>query len=346
MGSDSTCGPLGLDGEAVVSDSVRQLMTAGPLRGCVRKLQGTRGTSPRLIVSAAVEFSGEGPASLAMKHLSDLAAGAYLIDQFPNGTYDRGVPVAGFDGAILLHATRVLVLGRAGGNASIVGWRRGRIVSLTAVAGPASDARVIALSRVSYSRRSLTRPPTKPDTDDREVPLGLPNLGVPVWWLGPEIQLGNGLPFLRLESSAGPLDPGGGPGYQAKVSYRASTGASEVEIGLWRASQWRAFPRSPLGQVVAELACATHRVLRLKDRTIDILTIPAGPPRPPTGNPPKSGLCGPGPGTVSWAIVHLPDAIATVNMPVCFTCATAANDPGANAALVEAVARALTRRSA
>lgn len=333
IGDDSACGPIGVgDGwSAALSEVVRRASADGPVVGCVRQLERVGATRMRLVVSAAISFPTEDLAVEAMGQLPSLASGFVL----PGSTVRNGITISGLGaGARLLPASRVLVLGRTGGRASVASWRQGRVLSLTAVVGGATDKAAKALARVSYARRGVTVAPVAPDTDDREVALDLPGLGVPIWWLGRKTSSATTTRPLVLETSSGPLTTGQSPGFRVLIDYRP-----QVHIGLWRPAEWRAFPTSDLGQVFANPPCATHRTVNLADRRIDVITIPTGPPGPPTG--PAGQPCGAGPERTSWAVVHLPGVVATVNLPICFSCATGTND---NADTIEQIARALHAR--
>jgi hypothetical protein len=123
----------------------------------------------------------------------------------------------------------------------------------------------LELAKAQQAHRSDTGPRPAADSDDLEVPLDRPNLGVPVYWLGREFAPGGSLPPLTLRDAWGPIEPGGGPGWRVELEYAGPEGAQPIKLGIWQAASWTEFLATALGRAVWDSPCARATEIALPD---------------------------------------------------------------------------------
>jgi hypothetical protein len=313
VGDDSGCG-LGFADEGAPGVLVR-LQRRHPQRGCsiqFERLWVPTGEppGPALVESAAFEFRSEAGATAGFEAARALIA--YTTGVPRDSLSRRPVTVMIGDSVAVFHTDDAHVEGRGRRPGVAVLWRTGRVLSLVFVggrAGTAGEEQALALARLQQGRIEAPTPLLPAENDDRTVPLDNPELGVPVYWLGPRLRPAERLPTLVLEDSFGPLGRHNGPGWRAEIDYSAGDRGG-VKLGLWRPRAFARFNRTRLGRLVRTQRCARATPLDLPGGRAVIY---AG-----NANPPKR--CGRRPPNLYLAHVFLDDVVLTLNVPLCFLC--------------------------
>lgn len=213
------------------------------------------------------------------------------------------------DSALVIDATS-LVGGNPNQPVSIYLWRQGRVVSYVLVGGldaAANGTEALRLAILQHERIEAPEPPREVDTDDAEAPLDRPNLGVPIYWVGPVFEPGNGLPAVQIARShatGGPM----GPGNHVDMEYEEpANGAPGFNIYLWKPDEFEAFLEGPLGELLLDHACTTSEEFALPEGRFVLYR--AAPQSSDCAEP-----------TLFVGHIYFDDVVATVHHPHCFTC--------------------------
>jgi hypothetical protein len=314
VGDDSGCS-LSLGGEGAPGVLVG-LGRRYRHRGCLIQFERlwvppAEPPGPALVESAAIEFGREAGAVAGFE--AARAVIAYTTGVPRDSLERRPVTVTFGDSGAVLHTNDALVEGRTGRPGVALLWRTGRVLSFVFVggeAGAAGEVRALGLARVQQARIEVPTPLLPEENDDRAVPLDNPQLGVPVYWLGPRLQPQGRLPTLVLEDSFGPLDRRSGPGWRADIDYRAGDPGAGVKLGLWWPRAFARFSRTRLGRLVRTQRCARAERLELAAGRAVIYGGYATPPKRCGRRPPDRYL----------AHTFLDDVVITINIPSCFLC--------------------------
>jgi hypothetical protein len=291
-----------------------------------------KGPEPPLVTSIAYVFSDAASAKRAFKQqrlgLVNYSAALSQKSEIPETLGDEAW----------------LVRGRGANNSAAgVIWRTDRIVAAL-VTEPADSSVALRLARRQERRIEGKLGPATDPTDTVELELDDPSLRLPVYWLGRNFDPPGDLPALPLKEALAIQGPAGvGPGNNVKLDYYGGPGGSpgSVYIGIWRPSRWRAFLRTRLGRLVWDSPCAHRTRLKLAHGTADVYEGYY------TSRPLLSRPCPKRPPDAVIAHVRLPNAVVSVNLPICYDplCMKAPKgNPYNTVAGVEAVARALRLR--
>ncbi|MEZ5100896.1 MAG: hypothetical protein R3C15_14070 [Thermoleophilia bacterium] len=351
VGDDSACGPLGLEG---ASDALVGLVRSlpAPPPACARVFEqryvapeeGETATeaqedAPPLVWSVSLVLPGADEAERALALAPDLVAQLTGLALAP---VEDTVRVG--DASVVLAGDDVLVAGTGGHDGRAIVWRDEEVVGAVVAAGlsPEDDeTAAIALALAQRTRLAVPEPgPTV--TDDLEVPLGDPALGVDVWWLGRAVDLGTGAPELRLVQVNAPLGPGNGPGNRAQLDYGASSGAPALVLQLWQPEAWGAFQETPLGRLVVSPPCGSVGQVDVGGRAVTLYAAPeaVGPAWPDIAARGPAPTCPSGEPDVFWAAVELDGVVVTLDVPLCLSCLGTRPEPyDTREALLAAVER-------
>ena len=141
---------------------------------------------------------------------------------------------------------------------------------------------------------------------------------VPIYWLDNEFPLDDGA-LLVLAEVGGDQ----GPGFAGRLDYRAE-GAASIRIGIWRPAEWEAFRLTELGQNWWTADCVRQESIALQDRSAVIYS----------GY--RDYECRDGePADGFMAVVEFPDAVISVNLPICFTCGPGGASPATLQEVIE-----------
>ncbi|HET7455798.1 MAG TPA: hypothetical protein VFJ76_09765 [Solirubrobacterales bacterium] len=174
----------------------------------------------------------------------------------------------------LFHTTRAWFpyLLRGKHKSSLLAWRSGNtIAAVVALGGSfATNDRVVAELAPRQQAHVLEPTPyTAAERSDAEVGLDDPAIDIPVYWLGPVFEPGDGLPANRLYESAFAGKPipeersGGyaeGPYAPLEVLYE------RIRLATWTPQNWKVFSGSKTAKAITSWKCT-------KTRTV---TIPSG----------------------------------------------------------------------
>lgn len=351
LSDDSACGPLDLEGASEALDAFVRSLPAPP-DACARGFEQryvapdedetateAQADAPPLVWSVSLVLPGSADAERALALAPDLVAQLTGLRAAP---VDEGVSVG--DASVVLASDDALVDGTGGHDARVVVWRDEEVVGAVVAAGlsPADDlTAAIALALAQRTRLAVPDPePTA--TDDVEVPLGDPALGIDVWWLGRTVDLGTGAPPLRLVAAHGPLGPGDGPGNRVQLDYAPTSGAAGLVLQLWQPDAWRDFQETPLGRLVAAPPCGSVEQVDVEGRTVTVYAAPAALANdwPSLAGNDDLLTCPSFDLDAFWAAVELDGVVVTANVPLCLSCLGRGDEPyDTREALLAAVAR-------
>lgn len=351
VSDDSGCGPLGLEGASdALAVFVRSL--PAPPEACARGFEQryvapdedettteAQEDAPPLVWSVSLVLPGPDEAERALALAPDLVVRLTGLRAAP---VDETVNVG--DASVVLASEDALVAGTGGNDARVVVWRDEEVVGAVVAAGLSpEDDETAAIALALAQRTRLAAPEPGPTaTDDVEVPLGDPALGIDVWWLGRSVDLGTGAPPLRLTAVNGPLGPGDGPGNRVQLDYAPAAAGAGLVLQLWQPDAWRAFRETPLGRLAASPPCGAVEQVDVNGRRATLYAaleaVGAAWPGLGTYEPPPT--CPSAEPDAFWVAVELDRVVVTVNVPLCLSCLGARADPyDTREALLAAVAR-------
>jgi hypothetical protein len=296
-------------------------------KACVIQLERAYGAEPPLVESAAVTFTGEAGAERGLGIDDQIVP--YLMGEILPHTIRRvEAPTRIGDATTALTAHNALVQGRTGAPGYVVVWRADAVLGAVLVAGVTQAvARERAVELARRQQRRVEHPEPVVRESDAEVALDAPDIGVPVYWLGPAFAPGRGLPRMELRD-ASVLEPGGGPGNRVKIDY---TG---LHLDIWERAAWTRFRRTRLGKTVWSWTCTKTTPVEIAGGRAILYAGDASNPQPPCPAQPDLFL----------AEVRLRGAVVTVNMPYCYSCTDVPPGGYNSRAGVEAVVRGLRLR--
>jgi hypothetical protein len=305
VGDDSGCGMTLSEG---APPSLARLQREHPQHNCSIELErlwappaGTAG--PRLVESFAFEFTTANGAEAGFAVGADLAAYSLGLERRSLVAVEPAAPLG--DAAARFETDDALVDGLPRRPGTVFVWRTGSVLAILLAGGRAGREAALPLAHRQQARIVAPTPLRLRDTDDREVPLDNPRLGIPVHWLGRRFDPGPGLPPLTLSDSFGPSPQGGGPGWVADIEYRGG-----VELGLWKPRAWARFKRTRLGRQIWDWPCARAKHLRVEGGRAVVHA----------GHAQRQKRCGLRRRDRFLAHVYLRDVVVTVNVPICLLC--------------------------
>jgi hypothetical protein len=201
------------------------------------------------VTSAAFRFRDTAGPMEELQHAPDVIA--YVTGLSKASLQPLVTPAIG-DESIAFRTDDALVSGHPRRPGAVVLWRSGQILALLLTADPSADvaAEATRLASVQQQRIATPTPLTPADTDDIEVPLDNPKLGIDVHWLGRRFQPPGPLPGLVLTDAQGPLGRGEGPGERVFIDYGTRPWGSDVRLSLWRPRAWRRNAHTRFGRIV------------------------------------------------------------------------------------------------
>ena len=332
VGDDSGCG-MTLSDESAPPELV-QIQAQHPQRNCAiefeRRWRPTTGpTGPPYVESEAMVFETTAGSEAAFGVAQSLAA--YVLGLERESLHQVAPLRTIGDTAAVYETDDALVNGLGGRPGVIAVWRTGRVGSIVFVAGKASQQAMLQLADVQQ-RRVTTPTSLRPsENDDREVVLGNPELGLPVYWLGRRFDPPGAPPALRLQNSFAPAGRHDGPGWRADIDYHGG-----VHLGLWHPRAWDRFARTRLGRLVLRQPCGRTRRLHVAGGRAVIVA----------GHSTHRARCSGRRHDLFVAHVHLRGVVVSVNLPVCLMCFERgrAGDPYDSLRGMRAVVRGLHRR--